>query len=332
MNNQLSIPKFFDETKVDQVFRVPYEQRMQEALKWSKEYGISPASQDGKKVGLLLIDVQNTFCLPEFELFVAGKSGRGAIEDNKRLCQFVYKNLNEITDIIVTMDTHKGMQVFHSLFLVDDAGNHPAPATSISLDDVLSGKWKVNPEVSSSYGYQSVELLQDHLVGYCKKLKQGGKFELMIWPYHAMLGGIGHSLVSCVEEAVFFHTIARQNQAHIELKGFHPMTENYSVISPEFEVEDHVGVNKKNNALIQKLLKYDRLYIAGQAQSHCVAWTVIDLLNEIQLIDPKLAQKVYLLEDCTSPVVIKDVMDFSEDAEKEFARFHAAGMNLVSVV
>jgi nicotinamidase-related amidase len=44
--------------------------------------------------------------------------------------------------------------------------------------------------------------------------------------------------------------------------------------------------------------------IAGQAKSHCVAWTIDDLLTEIQSQDPSLAQKVYLLEDCSSPVVV----------------------------
>lgn len=42
---------------------------------------------------LLLIDVQNTFCIPSFELFVGGQSGTGAVEDNRRLCEFIYRNL-----------------------------------------------------------------------------------------------------------------------------------------------------------------------------------------------------------------------------------------------
>ena len=40
---------------------------------------------------LLLVDVQNTFCIPGYELFVGGQSGNGAVEDNMRLCQFIYR-------------------------------------------------------------------------------------------------------------------------------------------------------------------------------------------------------------------------------------------------
>ena len=46
-------------------------------------------------------------------------------------------------------------------------------------------------------------------------------------------------------------------------------------------------------------------------------------------IDPQLAQKVYLLDDCASPVVVPGVVDFTPQAEAAYARFVAAGMKLV---
>ena len=73
----------------------------------------------------------------------------------------------------------------------------------------------------------------------------------------------------------------------------------------------------------------DRLYIAGQAKSHCVAWTVSDLLDDIQATDPELAKKVYLLEDCTSPVVVPGVVDHTDAANEAYLRFANAGMNIV---
>jgi nicotinamidase-related amidase len=69
--------------------------------------------------------------------------------------------------------------------------------------------------------------------------------------------------------------------------------------------------------------------IGGQAKSHCVAWTIDDLLTEIQQIDAILAQKIYLLEDCTSPVVVPGIVDYTEQADAAFTRFAAAGMNIV---
>lgn len=84
-----------------------------------------------------------------------------------------------------------------------------------------------------------------------------------------------------------------------------------------------------NQALLDKLLSFDLLIVAGQAQSHCVAWTLNDLLSEIQSRDPKLAQKVYLLEDCTSPVVTPSGPDFTDQANAAFQRFADAGMHRV---
>ena len=44
-----------------------------------------PGRRGPRRAALLLVDVQNTFCLPEFELFVAGRSGSGAVDDYARI-------------------------------------------------------------------------------------------------------------------------------------------------------------------------------------------------------------------------------------------------------
>ena len=121
----LPIPSFFDTKKVNQFWKVPYHKRAKKAKKWQKKYQASSSKEDKQKIILLLIDVQNTCCLPDFELFVAGKSGNGAVEDNIRLCQFIYRNLANITHFVATMDTHTAMQIFHPIFWVDEKGNHP---------------------------------------------------------------------------------------------------------------------------------------------------------------------------------------------------------------
>jgi nicotinamidase-related amidase len=69
--------------------------------------------------------------------------------------------------------------------------------------------------------------------------------------------------------------------------------------------------------------------IAGQAKSHCVAWTIDDLLRGTAARDPALTAKVYLLEDCSSPVVVPGVVDYTEEADAAFARFADAGMHVV---
>ena len=95
----LPIPEFFDADKVGSVWRIPYEARAAQARDWARLHQLEPASVSETKTWLMLIDVQNTFCIPEFELYVGGRSGRGAVEDNARLCEFIYRNLGNITHI-----------------------------------------------------------------------------------------------------------------------------------------------------------------------------------------------------------------------------------------
>ncbi len=325
----LELPPHYDPEKVASVWRVPYLQRAQEAALWSRQHNILPAASDRRRVALMIVDAQNTFCLPEFELFVGGRSGMGAVEDNRRLCEFIYRNLHHLTQIIVTLDTHQAVQIFHAIYLINDQGEHPAPMTLISYEDIVQGKWKFNPNLAGSLGIKP-EDGQRHLLHYVKSLKEKGKFDLTIWPYHAMLGGIGHALVASVEEALFFHTIARNRQVDFEIKGENPQTEHYSVIRPEVMLgANGESLGKDNSKFLRLVEDYDAVIIAGQARSHCVAWTVEDLLEDITRRDPKLAGKVYLLDDCMSSVVIPGVVDFTDQAESTFKRFADAGMHRV---
>lgn len=327
----LPIPPHFDAAKVEEVWRVLYQDRATEARAWKQKYNIQPAAEDKTRICLLLIDVQNTFCIPGFELFVGGQSGRGAVEDNVRLCEFIYRNLGVISAIAPTMDTHTAMQIFHPIFWINQAGEHPIPAaTLITPEDIEQGRWKVNPAIADSLAGGDYSRLEQHAIHYVKHLSDAGKYPLTVWPYHSMLGGIGHALVSAVEEALFFHCIARYSQTRYEIKGNNPLTENYSILRPEvLEGVDGRSIAQKNSSLIEHLFEFDAVIIAGQAKSHCVAWTIADWLKEIQAKDANLAKKVYLLEDCTSPVVVPGVVDYTEQADKAFEQFAAEGMHLV---
>lgn len=297
---ELPLPPHWDPSRVEEVWRVDYEEREAEAEKWGRRHGAGHAAGDRHRVALLLVDVQNTFCTPGFELFVPG-----APDDNRRLCEFIYRNLASITQIFPTLDTHRAMQVFHSAWLINAEGKHPAPYTVVSAEDVANGVWWTTDPAE-----------QQSLVDYVKALEAKGRYQLTIWPYHAMLGGIGHALVSAIEEAVFFHGIARSSAPGFQVKGDDPHTEHYSALGPE------VG-GHRNEELIAQLHGFDAIAIAGQAKSHCVAWTLEDLLDDLP------AEKVFLIEDCTSPVLVPGSVDFTADADAAVARFAARGVNVV---
>ena len=326
---ELPIPPNFNVNAVRDVWKVPYQERFIEAQDWAKLHKIEPAVNDGFRICLVAVDVQNTFCLPGFELYIGGRSGTGAIDDNRRLCEFIYRNLEAITQICPTMDTHQIMQIFHSIYLINDKGEHPAPFTLVSEEDVWKGVWKFNPALSYSFHIDET-YGQSHLLHYAKKLKDGGKYDLTVWPYHGMLGGIGHALVAAVEEAIFFHGVARYSQPDFHIKGDRPFTEHYSVLGPEvLQGPQGETIGEKSNKFFNKLLQFDAVVIAGQAKSHCVAWTIDDLLEDIFAQDRRLVEKVYLLEDCTSPVVVPGVIDYTDQADAAFRKFAEAGMHVV---
>jgi nicotinamidase-related amidase len=136
--------------------------------------------------------------------------------------------------------------------------------------------------------------------------------------------------VPAVEEALFFHTVARLSQPDFQVKGRNPLTEHYSVLGPEVTTgPDGEPIGDKNRALVESLLQFDAVVIAGQAKSHCVAWTIADLLETPGVREQQLAERVYLLEDCTSPVVVPGVVDYTDEADAAFARFAEAGMHIV---
>lgn len=330
----LPIPAHYDATKVVDPRFAPYGPLASAAIDWRNRFNLQASAADHMKVGLLVIDNQYTFCSPQGELFVGGRSGTGAVDDSRRLIEFGYRNLDMITKMHFTLDTHFAHAIFHPSFMVDEHGRHPAPFTLITYDEVVAGKWSVTPFLASALGINLV-LAQRHLEYYCLELKKRGRYELTIWPYHGMIGGIGHALVSGLEEMAFFHSIARGAHIGIEPKGSNPLTENYSVLGPEVTTLFNGSPLASRNALfIEQLLDYEVLIVAGQAKSHCVAWTIADLLEDILAKDPALASKIYLLGDCTSAVTVPDgrggfLVDYTKQADEAFARFEAAGMHIV---
>jgi nicotinamidase-related amidase len=303
-----------------------------EAEVWAERYGLQPVINDKMRVALLAVDVQNTFCIPDFELFVGGRSGKGAVEDNQRLCEFIYRNLDVITQVFPTLDTHSAAQIFHPVFFTNAAGEHPAPYTLISVQDIESGAWRFNATLAKTLGLEP-DYVQEYLLHYTRTLTASGHYALTVWPYHAMLGSIGHALAPAFEEALFFHGIARHSQPDFQVKGDAILTEDYSALGPEvMQDQDGRPIGAFNRTLLDKLRTFDAVLIAGQAKSHCVAWTVQDLLDALLEHAPDEVRKVYLLVDCMSPVVVPGAIDYTDIADAAFARFAAAGMHLVRAV
>lgn len=307
-----------------------------EAETWARKHNVKASGTEKAKIHMLLIDAQKDFCFPQGSLFVAGRSGDGAIEDSKRTAEFIYHNLNVLTDITCTLDTHLPYQIFYPSFWHDKDGNPLTPFREITAEQVKAGEVKPNPAVAplvcgGDYGW-----LMSYVRHYCETLEKAGKYKLYLWPYHCILGSQGHVLVGVIEEARMFHAWVRKSANVPEVKGGHPLTENYSVFSPEVRTR-HDGKPlgaQANTALIKKLVENDAIIIAGQAASHCVKASIEDFLGAINQQDPKLIKKVYILKDCMSAVTVPNpkggfFADFTDEAAKALKMFEDAGMHVV---
>lgn len=326
---ELPVPPSYDPDRVGEVWRVSYGERAREAEDWARRHGIRAAADDDVRVCLLCVDCQNTFCSPGYELFVCGRSGRGAVDDAARLCSFLYRNLAAITEVVVTLDTHHAMQIFHPAALVGPDRLHPEPYTLVTVEDVETGRWRLDEAFVESLGLSKAEG-REHLEHYVRSLARSGKYDLTVWPYHALLGSIGHALVPSLAEAVFFHGIARETRPTLVEKGSSPLTEHYSILGPEV-LEDARGrpIGRIDHELVERLVSFDAVLVAGQAKSHCVAWSVADLLGQGAGRDGTFAGRLFLLEDCTSAVVVPGVIDYTDAAGAAFARFASEGVQIV---
>jgi nicotinamidase-related amidase len=305
------------------------------AATWRAAHAIRPSAADEYRIHLLVIDAQKDFCFPEGSLYVAGRSGTGAIDDSRRTAELIYRNLGAITDVTTTMDTHFAYQIFSPAFWITRDG---APLTAhrvITADEIGSGEVRPNPAVARWLCNGNYAWLTKQVQYYCKELEKAGKYQLYLWPPHCLLGSDGHALAGVVHEARMFHALTRVAQSSVEVKGGNPLTENYSVLRPEVLTRfDGAPLAQRNTQFIKTLLAADAVVIAGQAASHCVKSSIDDLLDEIVASDPALAKKVYVVTDCMSAVTVPDgkggfVADFTAQADAALARFANAGMHLV---
>lgn len=305
------------------------------AAAWRRTHGLKPAGADERRVHLLLIDVQKDFCFPEGSLYVAGRSGTGAVDDSRRIAELVYRNLGAITDITTTMDTHFAYQLFFPAFWVDRDDQPLTAHRVITAEQIGKGEVRPNPAVAKWLCGGNYAWLCKQVRFYCDELEKAGKYQLYLWPPHCLLGSDGHALAGVVHAARMFHAFARGTQSWVEVKGGNPLTENYSVLRPEVLARwDGAPLAQRNTQFVKTLLGADAVVIAGQAASHCVKSTIDDLLDEIVAFDAGLARKVYVVTDCMSAVTVPDgkggfAADFTAAADQALARFAAAGMHLV---
>jgi nicotinamidase-related amidase len=262
-------------------------------------------------IHLLLIDPQNDFCdIPDAELPLVPEqraAGRlapasvpasvtvtrpalpvsGADADMKRLAAFIDRVGPALSAIHVTLDSHNPVDIAHPAWWTNAAGESPAPFTVIASSAVADGLWRARDP-----------LLQEHSRRYVEALERSGRYLLVIWPEHCLIGSWGHNVHADVRAALERWARSRLKQVDFIHKGANPGTEHYSAIQAEVPAADDPST-LPNSRLLGALASADIVVVAGEALSHCVANTVRDIARAG---DDAHVGKLVLLTDCTSPV------------------------------
>lgn len=301
----MSFPDFYDASKVGRL----YQPDTQAAVNAGRVAQISPAADDSERIALLLIDAQVDFVHEDGALSVPG-----AVDDTRRTIEWIFNNVGKITTIIASLDSHVPIQIFSPSWWADADGHHPAPFTVITAEDVAEGAWIPLYDVAWSKEY-------------VERLEEFAKKQLMIWPYHTLIGTPGHAITPALYETIAYHSAARQTQPQFVNKGTVPNTEHYSLFEPEVKT-DALEKGGLNTDLLESLAGYDRIYVAGQAKSHCVLESLSSMMRFFKK-QPDIIKRIHVLEDAMSSVASPGI-DFEAIAQETLAQFEANGMQLTT--
>ena len=301
----MTFPDFYNPDKIGTL----YGPDVREIVKAAGHTTLLPSAEDKQRILLLLVDPQVDFVHTDGSLSVPG-----AVDDARRVTEWLFENLGQVTDIAASLDSHVPLHIFYPGWWVNADGKHPQAMTPITAEDVDEGRWQPAFE-------------EEWYRNYLHELEKRAKKTLMIWPYHTMIGTPGHSITPALYEAITYHSEARHSEPTYLVKGRIPKTEHYSILEPEVKVpEDPEG--QLNTRLLDRIASYDLIYIAGQAKSHCVLETVTSIINYAD-VRPSLIDKLRLLSDCMSSVVHPDI-DFEAMANELFERFARQGLQRVT--
>ena len=249
----------------------------------------------------LVIDPQNDFCdLPAAWQPAHPVTGirsapslpvAGAHADMQRTAAFVRACGALLDGITITLDSHQQFDIAHPGYWQQTDGQAVAAFTPITAAQVRAGAF------SPRDGALLPRTLQ-----YLDALEQQGRYIHMVWPVHCEIGSWGHGVHAEVLAACGEWQLQRQRAVRNVFKGTNPFTEHYSAIQAEVPDTDDPDT-ALNTRLLAALGTADRVFIAGEASSHCVRATTEHIVQQLPRLQPGWTPaRVTLLTDCMSPV------------------------------
>ena len=270
-----------------------------------------------KKVHLLVIDPQNDFMdIPGATLPVAGANA-----DMVRLAALVDRIGTKLQNIHVTLDSHHLVDIAHPAFWRDQNGQSPNPMTMISAQSIKDGTW--SPRIPAAE-------LRTYAIGYAEALEAAGKYTLMVWPPHCLIGSSGHNVQKDLYAALGRWETRRVRTVDYVTKGTNVLTEHYGALLAEVPIANDPST-QLNGRFLAMLQEADTIVVAGEASSHCVKATIEQVADNI---GAEHVKKFHLLTDCMSPVPAVTapdgtvIVDFPGMANAFLANMQSLGMTL----
>lgn len=245
---------------------------------------------------LLVIDPQIDFCSPDGSLFI-----NGAVEDMIRLNNWIFNNGKNIHKIFITLDLHHKNSIFHPNWWMDNLGNLPEPFTTISIDDVINGKWKLNNNLFKLDNF--TKYYYNKTVNYLKFLKEKNLVHI-IWPEHCLIGSKGANIQPELWNTLMWWSNQNYGDYEIIIKGLDKTTENYGAY------ETNYNPFYKYNSELLNIINYNNIYVAGQAKSHCVIQTIEQIFEQNENDN---SFNMILLDNCSS-----NIIGFEEGTKKRY--------------
>jgi nicotinamidase/pyrazinamidase len=239
------------------------------------------AMSNGKNI-LLIID-------PQVDFHPGGSLGiDGANEDSQRIADLIMKNINTLDEIYVTLDSHHRNHIAHAIFWENKAGEKPAAFSEITYDQIVNGEW-----------FPRDPTLLEHCKFYAKALEDANRFKIRIWPEHCLIGTPGHAVVPSVNAALQEWAGSRNKQVHYVLKGSNCLTEMYSAIAADVPLDNDKST-QKNPVMMAEFTSARKLIVCGEAKSHCVNFTLRDIMIDWSATGRGAEDVILLLDGCTA--------------------------------
>lgn len=266
-----------------------------------------------RNLHLLIIDPQNDFCDLPADFVPAGEAPAlpvpGAHADMQRVAGLINRGLEGIGGISVTIDSHHRIDIAHPAFWMTGEGGAVAPFTQITSADLARGAYTPRDPAALP-----------RVRSYLEQLEADARYTLMVWPTHCEIGSWGNNVHTDVRRAYNRWEEKTLRSVTKLIKGTNPWTEHYSAIQAEVPDEDD-DTTQLNAGFIGMLAQADKVYITGEAGSHCVKATTEHIVASW---DQAQLSKLVLVTDCMSPVT-----GFAEQYDAFVATMRARGVQVM---